>query len=138
MQGKLFVLSTAKGLVLSRWATWAAVKQARRSCKSRPADVWICWDLDNTLASSGVLLRLGTRLKDAVVEAQAVPNMLALYEAIRTKVPEAEHFILSARTRSMRGDTLVWLRRHGFQPSEGSVCFVPHAGAKPRVWRQLA
>ena len=123
---------------MKRWETWAAVKQARRSCKSHPAKVRFCWDLDNTLANSGVLIKFGTRLQDAIVEAQAVPNMLALYEAIRTRLPEAEHFILSARMRSMRGDTLMWLRRHGVEPRDGALCFVPHPEAKPRVWRQLA
>jgi hypothetical protein len=81
---------------------------------------------------------MGRRLQDAVVEARPVPNMLALYEMMRTKLPDAEHFILSARMRSMRHDTFVWLRRHGLAPRDGAVCFVPYAKAKPKVWRQLA
>jgi hypothetical protein len=77
-------------------------------------------------------------LQEAIVEAQPVPNMLALYDAMRAELPEAEHFILSARMPSMRRDTLEWLRRHGLTPTDGTVCFVPYATEKPRVWRQLA
>jgi hypothetical protein len=64
--------------------------------------------------------------------------MLAFYEAMRTKLPEAQHFILSARTPSMRRDTFAWLRRYGLSAADGAVCFVPYAKAKPKVWKQLA
>jgi hypothetical protein len=115
-----------------------AVRQARRSCRSRPAEVRICWDLDNTLADSGSLIRLGKRLQDAVQEAEPVPNMLRFVEAMTAALPEAEHIVLTARLGSMRPDTITWLRRHAVQPSHGAVFFVPYAEAKPRVWRQLA
>src|SRR5438876_12015123 len=123
MPKRSFVLGRAKHLALTRWETWTAIKQARRLCESYPATVRICWDLDNTLVNSGVLIRVGKHLQDAVVEAQPVSNMLAFYEAMRIKLPEAEPFILSARMRSMRRDTLVWLGRYGLAPRDGAVCF---------------
>jgi hypothetical protein len=135
---KLLRLNKAKGLVLAKWGVWIAVRQARRSCRSHPAAVRICWDLDNTLADSGSLVRIGKPLQDAVREAEPVPNMLVFFEAMRTAFPDAEHFVLTARLRSMRPDTLTWLRRHGVASRDSAVCFVPHAEAKPRVWRQLA
>jgi hypothetical protein len=100
--------------------------------------VRICWDLDNTLANSGALIRVGKSLEDAVVEADPVPNMLEFYNRVHSELPEAEHFILTARTRAMRPATVVWLERYGFRLLDEALCFVPYAEAKPRVWRQLA
>jgi hypothetical protein len=134
----LVPLNNAKGLVQTKWGIWLAVRQARRSCQSHPAAVRICWDLDNTLADSGSLIRLGKSMQDAVREAEPVRNMLVFFEGMRTAFPDAEHFVLTARVRSMRPDTLAWLRRHGVASRDSAVCFVPHAEAKPRVWRQLA
>jgi len=116
----------------------AAVRQAQRLCRLQPASVYVCWDLDNTLVGSGVILRAGKRLEDAIVEAKPVANMLEFYGAIHVNVREAHHFILSARTRSMRRETVAWLHRHGLPPADGALCFVPAADAKPRVWEQLA
>jgi hypothetical protein len=124
--------------LVSRLETWAALRKARRLGRSDPAKIRVCWDLDNTLANSGALLRTGTRLQDAIVAAEPVANMLAFYARIDELLPEATHFILSARRRSMRGDTLVWLGRHGLDTEEGAVCFVPRAEVKPRVWEKLA
>jgi hypothetical protein len=135
---KLLALDKPKGFALTRWEIWAAVRQARRTCRSHPAEVRICWDLDNTLADSGSLLRLGKRLQDAVKEAEPVPNMLRFFEAVTTALPRANHIVLTARLGSMRPDTLTWLRRHAIQPSHGAVFLVPYAEAKPRIWRQLA
>lgn len=98
----------------------------------------ISWDLDNTLANSGALIRVGQRLQEAVVDAKPVPNMLEFYRTIQRRLPDAEHFVLSARPRVMRHDTLVWLRRHAVGPTDGAVCFVPYAEAKLKVWQQLA
>jgi hypothetical protein len=102
------------------------------------AGVCICWDLDNTLVDSGTLLRSGLTLEEAIVEAYPVPNMLAFYCAIYTALPDAEHFILSARPESMKSDTLAWFRQHGLRAPESHVCLVPEARAKPRIWRELA
>jgi hypothetical protein len=77
------------------------------------------------------------RLEDAVIDAQPVPNMLAFYELVSSKLPQAEHVMLSARLHSMRPDTMAWLRTHGLAPADGAVCFVPSVQAKTRVWRQL-
>jgi hypothetical protein len=115
----------------------AAVRQARR-LRSRNGVIRICWDLDNTLVDSGSLLRAGKRLDDAIVEAEPVSNMLNLYEAMHAQLPNAEHFILSARMRGMRRDTMAWLSRHGLSPADAAVCFVPYVQAKPKVWQELA
>jgi hypothetical protein len=120
------------------WEVRAAVRQARTVCDSHPAPVRICWDLDNTLANSGTLLRAGRALQEAVVETEPVPNMLEFYSAMQARLPHADHFILSARARSLRPDTLRWLERYGLASGDGAVCFVPYAEAKSRVWRQLA
>jgi len=122
----------------TRWEVWLTLRQARLLRRSRPAAVRICWDLDNTLVDSGTLLRGGKRLEDAIVEAEPVPNMLAFYETMRGELPNAEHFIVSARTRSMRANTLAWLKRQGLMPTDGAVLFVPYPEAKLRVWRELA
>jgi hypothetical protein len=135
---KLLSLDKPKAFAVTRWEIWTAVRQARRTCRSHPAEVRICWDLDNTLADSGSLIRLGKRLQDAVQEAEPVPNMLRFVEATTAALPGAEHIVLTARLGSMRPDTLTWLRRHAVQPSHGAVFFVPYAEAKPRVWRELA
>jgi hypothetical protein len=135
---KLLALDKPKAFAVIRWEIWTAVRQARRLCRLHPADVRICWDLDNTLADSGSLLRLGKRLQDVAQEAEPVPNMLRFLDAITEALPLAEHIVLTARLAAMRPDTLAWLRRHALQPSHGAVFFVPYAEAKPRVWRQLA
>jgi hypothetical protein len=125
-------------LARGRLETRSAVRQARQLCSSEAATVCVCWDLDNTLVDSGTLLRAGKQLKDAVVEAEAVPNMLDFYATVGVGLPNAAHFILSARTRSMRADTLAWLRRNGITLADGAICFLPYPSAKPKVWRQLA
>jgi hypothetical protein len=114
------------------------VRQARNCCRANPATVRVSWDLDNTLAGSGMLLRTGIPLQAAIVEAQPMPNMPAFYEALHVRLPEAHHFIVSARTPSMRRDTVAWLARHGFEVDDGAICFVPEVDAKLEVWRQLA
>jgi hypothetical protein len=124
----------ARGLLETR----SAVRQARQLCRSEAAAVRVCWDLDNTLVDSGTLLRAGKQLKDAVAEAEAVPNMLDFYATVGARLPNAAHFILSARTPSMRADTLAWLRRNGVTLADGAICFLPYPSAKPKVWRQLA
>ena len=126
------------GAIRLAWETLSAVRQARRFGRSHPASVRVCWDLDNTLVDSGRLIHAGTPLREAVIDAEPVPKMLEFYEALRAKLPDAQHFILSARMSSMRRDTLVWLQRHGLTPQDGAVCFVPQAKAKVKVWRQLA
>ena len=98
----------------------------------------MCWDLDNTLVDSGALIHGGMPLEQAVIEAEPITNMLEFYEVIRARLPDAHHFILSARTSSMRSDTLDWLGQYGLVPEDGAVCFLPYANAKPKVWRQLA
>jgi hypothetical protein len=80
---------------------------------------------------------MGRPLQEAVMEAQPVPNMVDFYRAVRARLPEARHFILSARTAAMRADTVAWLERYGIA-TEDTVCFVPTADAKERIWRQLA
>jgi hypothetical protein len=114
-----------------------AVRQARRLRRSGPTATYVCWDLDNTLVSSGENLALGMRLEEAIVEARPVPNMLAFYGAMQKHVDDARHFILSARTRSMRRATIAWLRRNGIRPARGAVCFVPTVDAKPLIWDVL-
>ena len=125
-------------LTRAKWEVWTAVNQARRVRRSHPATVRICWDLDNTLVDSGTLIHAGRSLPDAIVEAQPVPNMLEFFGAMQALLPEAAHFILSARARSMRRSTVAWLQRHGLTSTGAAVCFVPRADAKPRVWTQLA
>jgi hypothetical protein len=114
------------------------MRQARAARRSRPASIRICWDLDNTLVGSGRLLRSGRQLGEAVIEAEPIPNMLGFFEAVRTRLPDAEHFILSARPTGMRADTLAWLDEHGLALHGRAICLVPSADAKRRVWQQLA
>jgi hypothetical protein len=132
------MLRGAKRSVVDRWETRAAVRQARIFRRSHQAKIRVCWDLDNTIVNSGALIRVGKRLQDAIVEAQPVPNMLSFYRAVQKELPNAEHVILSARTRSMRADTIAWLRHQGLAPKESAVCFVPCVQAKRKVWDQLA
>lgn len=119
------------------WEVRSAIRQARRH-SSQPAAIRICWDLDNTLVNSGALLRSGHSLRDAIVRAEPVPNMLEFFAALHSTLPDADHFILSARTRAMRRDTVNWLLRHGLAHSDTALCFVPYVEAKRRVWEQLA
>lgn len=116
----------------------AAVRQARRFGREHPAAVRVCWDLDNTIVDSGVLLRAGRSLDEAIVEAYPVANMLAFYDALSSRLPGAAHFVLTARRRSMRAATIAWCERHGLDAREASLCLLPHPAAKPRVWRELA
>lgn len=124
-------------VVLAKRDVRAAVKQARR-LRSANGVLRFCWDLDNTLVDSGSLLHAGRRLDEAIVDAEPVSNMLALYEAMHGELPDAEHFILSARMRRMRPDTLSWLKRYGLSHAEATVCFVPYVQAKRNVWEELA
>lgn len=134
---RVTVRRIARG-IRTRLGVWRAVSQARTARRQHPATIRICWDLDNTLVGSGRLLKAGLQLHEAVVDAKPVPNMLAFFEAMRRRLPEAEHFILSARPSGMRADTLAWLEEHGLALSGGAVCLVPSAEAKRRVWQQLA
>jgi hypothetical protein len=122
----------------SRWESWLAVRQARRVHSHGSAPVRVCWDLDNTLVGSGSLVRTGTTLEEAIVDAEPVPNMLEFFAALRTNLPEAEQVVLSARLRSMRVPTLDWLERYGIALSPDAVLLAPSAAVKPAIWRQLA
>jgi hypothetical protein len=99
--------------------------------------VRVCWDLDNTLVRSGELIRTGTMLGEAIVQAEPVPNMLDFYAALAKSLSGADHFFLSARIGSMRADTLAWLERYGFELGDHALCLVPQADLKPRIWRLL-
>jgi hypothetical protein len=114
-----------------------ARRQARRLSHG-PAPVRVCWDLDNTLVDSGTLLRAGRALEDAIVEAAPVPNMLELFRAMRSALPEGGHVIVSARLREMRPATLTWLEQHDVLIEAAAVCFVPYVEAKPMIWTRLA
>jgi hypothetical protein len=124
--------------VRASWVSRQAARWAAREVRERPASIRICWDLDNTLVGSGRLLREGLQLQEAVVDAKPVPNMLAFFDAMRRRFPDAEHFILSARASGMQADTLAWLEEHGLALSGGAICLVPSADAKRGVWQQLA
>lgn len=126
------------GRMRARHELRAARRQTKAFCRTHPAQVRVCWDLDNTLVDSGILLQAGKSLDEAIVEAYPVANMLAFYEAMRAQLPQAEHFILTARRRSMRGPTLDWFERHGLDARPTGVCLIPCAAAKPQIWRQLA
>jgi hypothetical protein len=119
------------------WEVRAALRQARRY-SSHPAPIRVCWDLDNTLVNSGALLREGQSLRDAIVHADPVSNMLELFTALHSTLPDAEHFILTARVRAMRRDTETWLLRHGLARTDAPLCLVPYVDAKKRVWELLA
>jgi hypothetical protein len=121
-----------------RLEAWRAVRQARRFSRACQAPIRVCWDLDNTLVGSGVLIHAGSQLEDAIVEAEPVPNMLDLFWSIREKLPHAGHFVVSARFYTMRDSTFVWLRRHGLDLDRTEVALVPDAEAKARVWEELA
>lgn len=117
---------------------YAARNQAVNFCDTHRAQVHICWDLDNTLVNSGALLRDGRTLTEAIIEADPVTNMIDFYDEVRTRLPHAGHFILSARSPSMQGDTMLWCRRHGVTVDEVGLCLVPRPAAKPKIWRRLA
>jgi hypothetical protein len=120
-----------------RWEEWVALRQVRSLCASNAASVRVCWDLDNTLVDSGTLLHGGATLEDAVLEAEPAPNMLEFFEAVRKKLPEAEHVIVSARRRSLRHATNEWLRRHWRSTIGRDLLFsLPHATVK--LWEHLA
>lgn len=133
----LHVPRTALQAARDKRGVWAAVRQARRA-RSDQATVRICWDLDNTLVNSGKLLHEGRLLNNAIVEAEPVSNMLELYNAIRVGLPQAEHFILSARLPGMRAETLTWLERYSLIQADSTICFVPSVQAKRNVWEELA
>jgi hypothetical protein len=138
----LFARSTsiagrARFAVLTRRQTHRAVAQARAFVRGKRGTTRVCWDLDNTLADSGTLLRGGKTLAEAIVEAQPVPNMPEFFRALHAALPDADHFILSARLPSMRPHTLDWLRAH-LGESDWALCLVPYPGAKTKVWRSLA
>jgi hypothetical protein len=118
------------------WEVRAALRQARRY-SSHPAPIRVCWDLDNTLVNSGALLRAGQSLRDAIVRAEPVPNMLDFFAALHSMLPDADRFILTARMRAWRRDTQTWLLRHGLAQTDAALCFVPYVDAKTRVWEQL-
>jgi hypothetical protein len=111
--------------------------QARAFVSGRRGVTRVCWDLDNTLADSGSLLRSGKTLAEAIVAAQPVPNMPEFFRALQIALPEADHFLLSARLPSMRPDTLAWLRGH-LGVTDMALCLVPYPDAKTKVWRSLA
>ncbi len=115
-----------------------AVRQVERFIRASKAPIRVCWDLDNTLVGSGRLIRAGRRLDEAISEAEPVPNMLEFYWAMAAILPNADHFVLSARRRSMYEPTLEWLRRFGLNPTPNSLCLVPYADAKPAMWERLA
>jgi hypothetical protein len=119
------------------WEVRGALRQARRF-RSHAAEISVCWDLDNTLVDSGALLRVGNSLPDAIVRAGPVPNMLEFYWEVHTALPQAKHFILTARRRAMRRATEEWLIRHQVANGDTSLCFVPYVEAKVKVWEQLA
>jgi hypothetical protein len=136
--GRLVALGRAKAFSLEKWETFSTVRQARRLCQAKPAEVRICWDLDNTLADSGSLLKSGLPLREAIKLARPVPNMIAFVEALKAALPDAEHLILTARRNEMRMDTVEWLDRHGLRHSDAAVCLVPTPEAKRRVWKRLS
>src|SRR3954451_5335190 len=97
-----------------------AARRAVREIRERPASLRICWDLDNTLVGSGRLLKDGLQLHEAIVDAKPVPNMLAFFDVMRRRFPDAEHIILSARPNAMRAETLAWLEEYGLALSGGT------------------
>jgi len=120
------------------WTTRQSVRQARRFRRARPAAVLVCWDLDNTLVGSGLLLRSGSSLELAVSRAEPVANMLTFYRAVAAALPAAEHFVLTARPATLRTTTLEWLARYELAPTGDAVCCVPVQAAKVPVWRELS
>ncbi|HEX8086009.1 MAG TPA: hypothetical protein VF529_17080 [Solirubrobacteraceae bacterium] len=116
----------------------AAVRRARAFASAHPGGVRVCWDLDNTLVDSGVLLQRGMTLEEAGAAAGPVAGMLEFHRAVREQLPGAAHFVLSVRPRSMRPDTDAWLRRHAVEIGGDDVCLVRSPYDKPAVWRELA
>ena len=113
----------------------SVVRRARRL----RAHTVVCWDLDNTLVDSGALIRAGTPVLGAWVEADPVPGMLEFASALADSLPEAVHVVLSVRTRSVRSATIEWLARHRVTTvSADDVWFVATPAAKTDVWRVLA
>ncbi len=131
------VKSSAR-VVRDRWRAKRGLKRARRVQRIHPSSVRICWDLDNTLVGSGTLLFAGRELHEAVVEAAPLPNMLAFVESMGRSLPNAAHFVLSARPASMRTDTMAWLGKYGLPFTKDEVCLVPDPESKRRIWAQLA
>ena len=68
------------------------------------------------------------------VRADPVSNMLEFFAAVHSRLPDADHFILTARVRAMRRDTETWLMRHGLAQTDAPLCLVPDVNAKKRVW----
>jgi hypothetical protein len=131
------IAGRARHAVVIRRQTHGAVAQARTFVSGRRGVTRVCWDLDNTLADSGSLLRSGKTLAEAIVAAQPVPNMPEFFRALQMALPDADHFVLSARLPSMRLDTLAWLRGH-LGEADLALCLVPNPDAKMKVWRSLA
>lgn len=128
----------ARRFALSNWEIASAVRQAQRFRRAHRTAVRVCWDLDNTIVDSGSLIRGGKSLEDAIADAAPMENMLDFYVSLRRELPDASHFILSARPHAMRRATLEWLTKNGVTCTDSSVCFVPHPSAKQRVWKRLA
>lgn len=120
------------------WDVGRAVRHARRFAQTAERPVIVCWDLDNTLVASGLCLRAGLSLSEAIVEAYPVPNMLRFYMEMRRSLDGAGHYVLSARSRDMRQATHEWIGRHLSEVEPTSVSLVPRADAKPRIWHELA
>jgi hypothetical protein len=131
------VAGRARHALVTRRQAHGAVAQARAFVSGRHGVTRICWDLDNTLADSGSLLRSGKTLAEAIVEAQPVQNMPEFFRALQVALPDADHFVLSARLPSMRPDTLAWLQEH-LGNADLALCLVPYPDAKTKVWRLLA
>jgi hypothetical protein len=100
--------------------------------------VVVCWDLDNTLVGSGLLIRSGSSVELAISRAEPVANMLAFYAAVAAALPAARHFVLTARSVTFRKTTLEWLARHELAPTGDAVCCVPLQAAKVPIWRELS
>jgi hypothetical protein len=109
----------------------------RRATRVR-APVVVCWDLDNTLVDSGVLIRDGRPVGRAWVEAVPVPGMLAFASALRARLANAAHVVLSVRTREVRAETLAWLEREQFALGADDLWLVASPEDKPAVWHALA
>lgn len=110
---------------------------SRQAARVR-AQVIVCWDLDNTLVDSGVLIRDGRPVTRAWVEAAPVPGMLAFAFALRAQLAGAAHVVLSVRTRDVRAETLAWLEREQFELRADDLWLVPSPEDKPAIWRALA
>ena len=102
------------------------------------APVVVCWDLDNTLADSGTLVRTGRPVADAWIEARPVPGMLELAAALRAALPAAAHVVLTVRPRRYRRATMAWLERYAKDLPARATLLVSSPDDKPPVWRALA